>query len=468
MAPHPLIDTEPPAPRLTMRRLAALGAAGLAVFVGLLEVTRYRLHPFLGSVAATLALDALVVAGALLFFAAFFRVLRNMQDQLLRQHQELRALHTAVLGVHGELGVETVLHRVVEQARALLAARYGALTVLDGEDQVQGFVTSGASEADRERVGAGPQGRGLLAVRLQPGQALRVADLGRDPRAVGLPPGHPPMRSLLAVPIVARGGFHGQLYLADRLDGAPFTAAEEATLARFVEKAAIAIDSALTHERLRSLAVSEERMRIAHELHDGMAQVMAYVNTKTQAVKEFVRAGRIEEAAEQLEQLAAAARDVLTDAREEILALRTPMGPENPLSRVLRQYVDHWRDQFGLGAELAIDDELRLDPGVELQILRIVQEALANVRKHARAANVAIELHQNAEWVHLTVADDGVGFKPGRVRTNDGPRFGLATMRERAEGIGGTLVVETHPGSGTRILVRVPSSSAVVVDAVTG
>jgi len=450
-----------------MRRLAGLGLAGLVVFVALLEVTRYRLHPYSTSIMGSVGMDAVVVAGALFFFAVFFRVIRDMQHRLERQHQELMSLHTAILGVHGELGIETVLHRVVEQARSLLGTRYGALTVLDPDGQLQSFVTSGVSEEDRERIGIAPQGRGLLAVQLGPGEALRLADFERDERAVGLPPGHPPMRTLLAVPIVAHGTFRGRLYLADRLDGAAFTAADETTLARFVAKAAIAIDSSLTHERLRSLAVAEERMRIAHELHDGMAQVMAYVNTKTQAVKELVGAGRFAEAAEQLEQLAAASRDVLTDAREEILALRTPMGPDNPLPRVLRQYVDHWRDQFGLAAELQVDDELRLDPGVELQLLRIVQEALANVRKHAHAAEARIELRQNSEWVHLAVADDGVGFKPGRARPTDGPRFGLATMRERAEGIGGTLVVETGPGRGTRILVRVPSAAAVVVDATT-
>ena len=118
------------------------------------------------------------------------------------------------------------------------------------------------------------------------------------------------MRSLLAVPIQCKGPFRGNLYLSERTDGAPFSREDEETLARFAVQAAVAIDNAHLHRRVRDLAASEERLRLAHEMHDGLAQVLAYVNTKAQAVQGFLRHGKSQEASDQLNQLAAAAREV--------------------------------------------------------------------------------------------------------------------------------------------------------------
>src|SRR5204862_5198641 len=137
------------------------------------------------------------------------------------------------------------------------------------------------------------------------------------------PPGHPDMRTLLAVPIGGSSPFKGNLYLTEKGDGRPFTADDEASLVRFATAAALAIDNAHASRGRRLVAVAEERLRIAREMHDGLAQVLAYVNTKAQAVNEFLALGDVDEARRQLDQLAAAAREVATDAREGILSLRS-------------------------------------------------------------------------------------------------------------------------------------------------
>lgn len=440
---------------LTLRRLGWLGLAGLGAFVVLLELTRHLLYPYLQSAAGHLGMDAVVICGALLFFAVFFRVIQRMQDQLVRQNQELLALHTAVLDIWGELALEVVLQKIVDRARLLFAVRYGALSLLDEDGRIRAFITSGLSVEERERIAGPPCGAGLLGVSLQSGRPLRIADLRHDPRAAGFPAHHPALRSLLAVPVRGKSPFRGNLYLADKLRG-EFCELDEDILLRFAAKAAIAIDNAHMHQRLRSLAVAEERMRIAHELHDGMAQVLAYVNTKAQAVKEFLHAGRAEEADAQLDQLAEAAREVLTDAREGILGLRAPIGPDHHLTELLRTYLDHWQDQFGLDGELRADDDVPLPPAAEMQLARIAQEALANVRKHARARHVVVELRREGPAVALTVADDGVGFVLSKTQSGAGPRFGLLTMRERAQSAGGELEIDSTPGAGTRIRVVVP------------
>ena len=372
------------------------------------------------------------------------------------QIEELLALQDAGLLIHGELGLETVLQNVVEQARALVSARYGALAVVDEDYRIQSFFTSGVTLEERARMGDPPHGTGLLGVVLHDGQRLRLRDLRSDPRSAGFPPHHPAMRSLLAVPIVCKGPFRGNLYVTEKQGGPEFSERDEEVLARLAATAAVAIDNADLHRRLQSLAVAEERLRIAREMHDGMAQVLAYVNTKAQAVSELLSVGRAEEARQQLEQLAEAAREIYADTREGILSLRTPGGPDQPIAAALRLWAAQWQDQSGVSTEVLLDDQVRLEPAVELQLVRIAQEALSNVRKHARARRAELHLQQQSDGILLEIIDDGTGFDPVRTRGGQFPRFGLATMRERAESVGATLVLDTAPGRGTRVLVRVP------------
>jgi signal transduction histidine kinase len=204
--------------------------------------------------------------------------------------------------------------------------------------------------------------------------------------------------------------------------------------------------------------MAEERVRIARELHDGMAQVLAYVNTKAQAVQEYLRSGRPEQAEQHLEQLAAAAREVYTDAREGIFGLRSGSGPEVPFARALGSYLETWSEQTGIEVEAQGLGESPLPLGMvaELQLLRIVQEALSNVRKHARARRVSLVCSRQPERVEIIVIDDGQGFDPEHTVRRGFPRFGLATMRERAEAVGGRLEVESTPGAGTRVRVSLP------------
>src|SRR5205823_9344847 len=179
--------------------------------------------------------------------------------------------------------------------------------------------------------------------------------LTSDPRSQGFPPHHPPMRSLLAVPIVSRGQILGNLYLTEKEgagEAARFTAADEETLARFATQAAVAIQNARLHRLARDLAIREERTRIAREMHDSLAQVLGYVNTKAQAAQELLRAGQAERASVQLAQLGEAARAAYADVREHILGLRTAVDPEGGFLDALRQYLERWQEQSGVGAEL--------------------------------------------------------------------------------------------------------------------
>ena len=444
---------------MNLRRLKWVFLAALLVLFLFVEFARYNLLPFLDTWQGRVLMDLVILVASLFFFGFLFATLSRMHERVERQNRELLALHRAGLDLSGDLTLDSLLEKVVERATRLVEARYGAVAVFDRDRNITQFVTTGLPPEAAAKIGAPPEGRGLLAVALQEGRRLRLNDIETDPRSAGMPPNHPRMRSLLAVPIVCKGPFRGNLYLTEKTTAPGFSQEDEDTLARFATAAATAIDNAHLSERLRLLAIAEERVRIAREMHDGMAQILAYVNAKAQAVQAHLARGRHQEAARQLDQLADAAREVYTDAREGIQALRTELGPGLDFRQALEDYLDRWRSQSGIVGRLRVEGELNLPANVELQLMRIIQEALSNARKHSGAEQVEVWLAQRDGKVVGEVTDDGTGFDPGGPRRSEFPRFGLAIMRERAESIDGRLAVSSEPGSGTRVRIEIPLKS---------
>jgi signal transduction histidine kinase len=457
---------------VSLRQLKWITVVGPLVFLALVDAVRHTIDPdLLHAWPGTILIGGVVLFATLLFSETIFGRIERMQVRLAQQNSELLALHQAGLDVAGELSLELVLQKVVEHATQLIGARYGALSVPAPKGGIEAFITAGITPEERENIGPLPVGHGLLAVVLEEGRPLRLVDLNQDPRAVGFPEHHPPMRSLLAVPIVSGGRILGNLYLTEKLSDSAFSKDDEDTLARFATQAALAIENARLHRRVRDLAITEERERIAREMHDSLAQVLGYVNTKAQAVQELLKTDQVEKAEAQVAQLGEAARSAYADVREGILGLRTSLGPQRTLLQAIEDYLASWREQSGIQAHFVLeppDAQLaHLSPAAELQLLRIVQEALANVRKHADATCVKVRIHETPEAIETTIDDNGRGFVqdlpngPGRSGIQAGPHFGLATMRERVESVGGQLGIRSAPGEGTRIEVRIPVRAAV-------
>lgn len=453
---------------MTLARLQLYGFLGLALLVTLLAVSRYSVAHVGGTRPIQLVVEALVVAGAVAFFAVLIHYFRRLQDELVRRNRELLMLHAAAQDVHRVLDLDLLLQRVVDEARDLVRAEYGALSVVDDDGGIQVFHTSGLSAEMRERIGEPPRGRGLLGVPLREGQILRLPNIGQDPRSAGFPPNHPPMKSLLAVPVECRGPFRGNLYLSDRIDRREFTEGDAETLQRFATQVGIAIDNQFLNRRLRDLAVAEERARISRDLHDGTAQVLAYVNAKAQAVREHLVAGNGAAAATQLDQLAAAAREVYSEVRKGIVTLREAAQQERSFAEELRALATSWASESGVELDLELDEALALQPEVEIQLLRVAGEALNNVRRHAGARRVRVRLAREDERVRLEIEDDGVGFDPQAPPPAPLPRFGLRSMQERVELVGGHLQLDSRNGGPTRVSVDLPVRALRVTKGVAG
>jgi signal transduction histidine kinase len=170
-------------------------------------------------------------------------------DALSVTEGRLRALFAAGLAVTSELSLDALLHRLVEAAAELTGARYAALGVLDANGaELEQFITHGVDADLRAEIGGLPRGRGILGVLIREATPLRLHDLAEDPRSVGFPPGHPPMRTFLGVPVMVRGVPYGNLYLTEKQGDEDFTDEDEELVTLLAGQAAIAIENARLYE----------------------------------------------------------------------------------------------------------------------------------------------------------------------------------------------------------------------------
>lgn len=374
----------------------------------------------------------------------------TMRERLLASLEEIRRRARASQSLY-EIGKEVlsqqdrdaVLQSIVQRAAALLTTDVAVLCLAD---EAGATVRVAALAGPADAVSAGPHVFPLRGG--ETGTAcLDCAVLDARHRA-----------SHLAAPLTIAGRAVGALCVGAR-QARQFSPEEGELLSGLANLAAIAVENARLQERVQSLAVLEERERIAREIHDSVGQVLGYVNTKVQAVKVLLEAGRSAEARVQLAQLEQAARDVYADLREAILGLRTDTGPQRRLIPVLREYVRRYSELSGVQTELITEGDPAhyvFSPTTELHLLRIIQEALTNVRKHAMAARAWVRFARDDGVLVVSIRDDGQGFDPARVQPGAWPRFGLQTMRERAEAVGGTFAVRSAGGSGTEVEVRLP------------
>jgi signal transduction histidine kinase len=165
----------------------------------------------------------------------------------------LRAVLEAGVAITSELSLEALLQRLVEKAVELTGARYGALGVIDRQGSgLERFVTTGLDEETYAAIGDLPRGRGILGALIRDASPLRLANLSQDPRSVGFPPNHPPMRSFLGVPIVLRGVAYGNFYLTEKAGGEEFTDTDEELVTLLASQAAVAIENARLYEAATS------------------------------------------------------------------------------------------------------------------------------------------------------------------------------------------------------------------------
>jgi signal transduction histidine kinase len=222
--------------------------------------------------------------------------------------------------------------------------------------------------------------------------------------------------------------------------------------------AAPVIDNALRHRKIELETMVQERDRLSRELHDNLAQTLGTLNVLVSVTSGQLSAKETEQAQATLREMGKLVQAGYADVREAIFNLRepAPTGPE--FVPALAEYMDNYRTHYGIDAHLVQEGKTlpELPANTQLQLMRIVQEALANVRKHAQVHRAEIHMSLDGAWVEVRVEDRGVGFDPVIVEGESRQHYGLRTMRERAESVGGELTYSSKPGEGTKVVVRVP------------
>ncbi|MBE3118235.1 MAG: hypothetical protein IMZ50_05690, partial [Candidatus Atribacteria bacterium] len=358
--------------------------------------------------------------------------------------------------------VDSILLYIVENARKLLRAEFVGLALLTDDPsclELKCFSIEDTAEMVQSPVFVETP---LILETLQTVRSYRSS--GNEPPAMleniiyGL---ERPARGAGIVRLELDNRPIGVLWAARSVE-MPFTETDLIWLECMADQVVIAIQHGLMTSQLQSLSITEERARIAREMHDGLAQVLGYLNLQVQTLEALLKQGNQKALHAELEQMREAVQAAHADVRENILTLRTTLANEKGLVSAIGEYLEEFGIQTGIDTCFVdeIEGELNLSSVAEVQLVCILQEALANVRKHARASQVRVLIkkmtQKEGEYIYLQISDNGIGFT-----VRDSKRsFGLKTMRERAYSARGTLEVHSILRMGTTIECRFPCIEA--------
>lgn len=289
--------------------------------------------------------------------------------------------------------------------------------------------------------------------RLEPHSGVRVIAIRPDPQMSFDHCAAAGYRTLVSVPIALHQRVLGEVDLF-YYGEAPIGEEERSLLEALASHLASAMEGLRAAALDVEAAVAQERGLLAQELHDSIAQSLAFLKIQVRLLRDAVARGDAPAVGRIIGELDAGVRESYGDVRELLVHFRTRTRDED-IEPALRTTLSKFEHQSGLRAHLQVEGHgLPLDPAVQVQVLHVVQEALSNVRKHAGATQVWLDVRQSPAW-RFEVRDDGAGFDAAAA-DSDETRVGLRIMRERAQRIGAQVSIESTPGEGTRVVLALP------------
>ena len=440
-----------------LRRLKVVGVALPVLFILILELVPFELiriglidRDFFAGYGFHIVLVTFTLLGIVGFTFVMFHFIDRAQAErarvvadLQRRQREGHGFYDVLLRISNQDGLADILAAVAGHARDLMASDLATVCLDDETTQsVQIDSSHAGAAALREGVCISPQADGSYSLQdLHHVRSLRSSAKFKES---------------LEVQIQSRDTALGELWIG-RKSELPFSERDRRFLLTLSDLASIAVTSARMRESERQGAILAERERIARELHDSLAQVLGATHLRLRALGSGDDARTSEAITAELAQLADICEEGYRDARGAILDLHESSQTDRDLLDSLRAYLDKYSHQCGVATSLeaALDHDLNLPPRSEIQIIRVIQEALTNVRKHSGAASAAVRVTQKNGTVTFVVEDNGRGFDSAEALL-DRDGFGLHSMRERMELIGGTLLTDSASGRGTRVVAEVP------------
>jgi len=344
-----------------------------------------------------------------------------------------------------EAGLAHVLRRLVAEARSATAARYAALAALEPRGALIDCICEGLSDETVDAVWSIPRSRGVLGAVAQERETMVLDDAASHPAFRGLPRSGPV--SFLGAPVQTGDVVFGALCMCDK--PGRFDEGDVVLVEALAAIAGAAVGAARLRERVKANAVVEDRNRIARDLHDSVIQDLFAVGLSLQGLSQ--RAPEpdglvLHSAVDRL-------HNVVETLRKHIYELRAADDYRQDLAGMLGDLTKRMGSAYPTRVSLGLEGDVgAVELGVSEEIVKLVTEAVSNALRHSRAEEVAVDVARDAAGLTVSISDDGSGFD---VETVD-RGFGLVNMGERVRRLGGGLGIETAPGSGTVVSIRLP------------
>ena len=399
---------------------------------------------------------------------------RELENQLLRRHHHLLALSRVSSAISGLWDLDTILNIALDTVLDIINTTTGGILLFQEHSQRLSYrVYRGLSAKYVEQMQMNI-GEGVAGKVAQTGEPVVLEDISKDPRTA-----YPDLvsteglRGFISVPLKAKDKVVGVLNIASHMPG-QFSADDMYLLNSIGCQLGTAIEQARLYQRLEKgreryqallrhalIAQEEERKRIARELHDETSQALTSLTLNIQAAtataetKSTVDADLIGK----LQKIQSIAIHTSNEIARLMKELRPTLLDELGLPAAINRYAKDNLESLGISVSTeARGVEERLPLEVEVTLFRIAQGAIGNIMEHSEAKNVSVNLECSASECVLGIKDDGKGFIPGKLTKVDtrGRGAGLFTIKERAHMVGGTCSIESQPGKGTHITVKVP------------
>ena len=376
---------------------------------------------------------------------------------LEEKNRELETLYDVATLLNAPASTESLCRTFLQKLMATLGAQGGAVRLIDPRTRdIHLYVHEGIAEEFARTEQCVDMGECFCG----------DAALRQTPLVETVPPAKPSgepyrcyqagYRTVSIFPIRFRDELLGifNLYY-----GAPHSVSREERhmLETLGDNLAVAIENQRLLSRVKEMAASEERTLLARELHDSIAQSLAFLNIEAQMLEDALKQPNAGEARDILAQIRLGIQSSYDDVRELLVHFRTKIKTED-LGLTVRTALEHFESQTGIRARYTeAGSAVPLAPERLLQVLHILQEALSNVRKHSGATAVDVSIQRDQTY-RFEVRDNGKGFDPAAAARKGDGHIGLSIMRERAQRIGGELDIQSQPGEGTTVTLRLPVS----------
>ena len=396
----------------------------------------------------------------------------DMQSEVAKQTRRiqqkthsLEILYDVAANINAARDLEDLLTRFLHTLKDVVDARAGTVRMLTSEGDMQLIASSGLDAEVVRQEQLISVDRCLCGQAAQSGEVYALGDLEGCGQFAGRPFFGDDNVEMIAVPLRYRGQVLGVYNLFTEHSGLVEREDMKNLLTSIGHHLGMAIEKSRLDEEANVLSIMEERTRLANELHDSLAQSLASLRFQVRVLDETLHSGKESALWQELEIIENSIDEAYTELRELIAHFRAPIDKRG-LIPAIEQAMERFRRNSDIRAFLQLEwNDTKLPAEIEIQVLRIVQEALANIRKHSQANAVRVLMRANKDKTFMVmVEDDGIGIQHKVMAGGPGEHLGLNILQERASRIGGDLKIESESGEGTRVILRFPMPGQQTLD----